>query len=55
MKLDGRRVLFGIGGVDSVDTGPLEQNFGFDLDAPECGGRIGREVGVSGPSGDNTT
>src|SRR5580765_3292578 len=38
----------GIGIVDAIDFGGLQDYFCFDLHCPERGGGVGREVGIAG-------
>ena len=42
------RILLGVGGIDTVDLGRLENDFSTDLGAAQGGGRIGRKERVAG-------
>ena len=44
----GVRVERGVGAVDAVHLGGLEQDLGADLDRAQGRGRVGREVGIAG-------
>jgi hypothetical protein len=50
---DGRGVLLGIGGVDPVDAGALEEGVGADLEGAERGAAVGGEERVAGAAGDD--
>lgn len=45
-------VDFGVGGVDAVDGGGLEEDVGLDLHGTEAGGGVGGEEGVAGAGGE---
>src|SRR4029079_17493429 len=47
----GRRIFLGVRGVDAVDLGGLDDDFGADLAAAQRGGGIGCEERVSGARG----
>ena len=49
----GGGVLLGIGRVDPVDVGGLEDHFGFDLERAKHAGRVGREKRVAGAAGED--
>ena len=53
LEFGGFVVEFGIGGVDAVDGGGLEEYVGFDLHGAEAGGGVGGEEGVAGASGED--
>ena len=46
-KLGGRGVLFGVGGVDAIHTGALEQQVGFDFHRTERCTSIGSEERIA--------
>src|SRR5271156_4519406 len=50
-KFGGFIVDFGVGGVDAVDGGGLEEDVGLDLHGAKAGGGVGGEEGVAGAGG----
>lgn len=51
VEAGGSWVFLGVGGVDTIDFGGFEEHFAFEFGGAEGGAGIGREVGVSGASG----
>src|SRR5437773_4866379 len=41
------RITLGIGGIDAVDAGGLDDDVGVDLDRAQGSRRVGREVGIA--------
>src|ERR1039458_7394498 len=46
-------VDFGVGGIDAVDRGGLQQDVGFDLHGAQRGSGVGGEEGVAGAGGED--
>ena len=46
-------VDLGVGGIDAVDGGGLEQDVGLDLHGAQAGGGVGGEEGVAGAGGED--
>jgi len=53
LEFGGFVVDLGVGGVDAVDRGGLEEDVGLDLHGAEAGGGVGREEGVAGAGGED--
>src|SRR6185312_9559320 len=51
LEFGGVRAGLGIGGVDAVDRGGLEQDVGLDLHGAQAGGGVGGEEGIAGAGG----
>jgi hypothetical protein len=48
--LGGALVLLGIGGVDAIHAGPLQDHIGLDLDGAQAGCGIRGEIGLPVPA-----
>ena len=49
---DGGRILLGVGGIDAVHAGALQQGVGLDFQGPERRAGVGREKGIARAAGD---
>ncbi len=53
LELLSRRILFGVGGVDAVDTRTLEHHVSLNLNATERRACVGGEIWITGTGGED--